>query len=100
MHIVLKWSDTLKVLLHLLQDFYSTSDHFGTRFIKVLNLFEYQISGSSDYIRIFPNLMPGDRKMAIRTINVLCAQNGQTQFKNLAAHTVRFLKSVRPLLGR
>ena len=44
--------------------------------------------------------MPGGRKMAIRTINVLCAQNGQTQFKNLAAHTVRFLKSVRPLLGR
>ena len=39
MHNVPKWSDTLKILQHLLQDIKSVSDHFGTLCIKGLMTF-------------------------------------------------------------
>ena len=42
MHNVPKWSDTLKISQHLLQDFKSVFDHFGTLCITGLKLVLYQ----------------------------------------------------------
>ena len=38
MHNVLKWSDTLKILQQVVQDFQSVSDHLGTLCIEGLRL--------------------------------------------------------------
>ena len=43
MHNVPKWSDTLIILQHLPQDFYSVSDYFGTLCIKGLRLIEIKL---------------------------------------------------------
>ena len=40
MYNVPKWSDTLKILQQMLQDFQSVSDHFGTLCIKRLKRFK------------------------------------------------------------
>ena len=38
LHNIPKWSDTLKILQQMMQDFYSVSDHFATLCIKGLIL--------------------------------------------------------------